>query len=340
MAPALEPSSTPPPHAPLVLGPPIIGVTLNWFLYGILVMQYFMYLNNNTKDKKWLRATVHFLMALDTAQTLMAMDDIFYWYVYNFGNYSALLEFNIATIDGPFLDALIMITVQLVYCWRVWVLGRWRVVPIIASFLAFVSCACGMFIGINDIIVDPITATRFKPVELTWLFASAVTDVMIACSMAYLLLKYRQEKSSRSTMSLVKRILLLTLETNAVTAALAIALITAFLVTSIEPPKTNVYMPIGYIIGKMYSNCFMVLLNQRIYYEKPTKTSVTMNSLSGASDLGRIQQGAQNQTTGSISMIRFNESRTMMDTRTAIESNAGAKDGQDSMKSVPSGDYA
>ncbi|KAJ3569669.1 hypothetical protein NP233_g4900 [Leucocoprinus birnbaumii] len=335
MAPPLPFSSVAPPRAPLVLGPPIIGVTLNWFLFGILIMQYFMYLNTPNKDKKWLRFAVHFMMALDTAQTLMTMDDIFFWYVYNFGNYNALLEFNIATIDGPLIDALIMLTVQLVYSWRVWVLGRWRIVPTITIFLAFVSCACGMFIGINDIIVDPISAVRFKPVELTWLFASAVTDVTIACSMAYLLVRYRREKSSKSTMTLVKRILLLTLETNAVTAALAIALICGFLITSIEPPKTNVYMPIGYIIGKMYSNCFMVLLNQRIYYEEPKKTSETMNQLSGVSELGRIREADPNETNASISMIRFNDSRTMMDTRTAISENGATK----SMKSVPSREF-
>jgi len=73
---------------------------------------------------------------LDTAQTLMTMDDIFFWYVYNFGNYNALRDFNMATIDGPLIDAIVMFTVQLVYSWRVWMLGRWRVVPAIAIFVS------------------------------------------------------------------------------------------------------------------------------------------------------------------------------------------------------------
>jgi len=73
---------------------------------------------------------------LDTAQTLMTMDDMFFWYVYNFGNYNALREFNMATIDGPLIDAIIMFTVQLVYSWRVRMLGGWRVVPAIAIFVS------------------------------------------------------------------------------------------------------------------------------------------------------------------------------------------------------------
>lgn len=303
-----------PGNSALILGPPIVGIVLNWFFYGILVMQYFMYLNNENKDKKWLRIAVHFIFLLDTIQSIMAMDDVFFWYVYNFNDILSLFKFNIATIDGPLLDALIMFTVQLVYCWRVWVLGRWRIVPICAAFLSLVACGCGMFIGINDIIVDLATAKRLRPVEETWLLASAVTDVTIACSMGYLLMKYRKEKTSKSTMALVRRLLLLTLETNAVTAAMAIALVTVFFIPSIREPNANIYEALGYTIGKLYSNCFMVLLNQRIYYHtSETIVEGTQTSFGFANRRSTDNRNAsanQNQTAGTVSVIQFSETRT------------------------------
>ena len=110
---------------------------------------------------------MHFLLFLDTIQSFLVLDDLFYWFVYHFNDYSSFDHFNYALIDGPFLDSIIMFTVQIVYCWRLCQLGGWRVIPAVTAFasilqhwsqkvmlicscvqLVFVSCSSGMFIGI------------------------------------------------------------------------------------------------------------------------------------------------------------------------------------------------
>ncbi|KAF5363251.1 hypothetical protein D9756_001019 [Leucocoprinus leucothites] len=229
-----------PPNASLLLAPPLIGVTLNWWLYGIFLMQYFVYVNNaGTRDGKFLKGVVHFLFVIDTAQTLMVMDDVFFWFVYGFGDINRLSRFNLAAIDGPFLDAVITFTVQVVYCWRLWKIGGWKVLPLFAASLSTIALVGGLIAGIHSTI-DP---THERTAVYLWLIASAVTDFVVASSMAYLLMKFRKNTASQNTtMSTVKRIFLLTLETNAVTAAVAIALVTFFLVPALSPPKTNMYM--------------------------------------------------------------------------------------------------
>lgn len=303
-----------PENASLALAPPIIGVALNWWLYGIFIMQYFVYLNNaGTRDGKYLRAVVHFLFVLDTVQTFMIMDDVFFWFVYNFGDFPKLFEFNLAAIDGPLLDAIITFTVQLVYCWRLWKIGRWKVLPIVTAVLALVACVGGLIVGIHSIL-DP---THIRPAVYLWLFASAVTDIVIATSMTYMLLQYRTAEASKTTMAVVKRVLLLTLETNAATAAVAVALVTAFLIPSITPPKTNIYVVFGYILGKMYSNCFMVLLNQRIYYDTAGRANEEISTIGSSSHQGRgtvshnpgSSLSSQCHNRGQVSVIRFAEVR-------------------------------
>jgi len=97
----------------------------------------------------------------------MIMDDVFFWFVYNFGNYPALLRFNVAAIDGPFLDVVITFTVQSVYCWRLRKIGQWKILPIIIAMvsslgdcclgeidradeqLSLVSCVGGMIAGVH-----------------------------------------------------------------------------------------------------------------------------------------------------------------------------------------------
>lgn len=65
----------------------------------------------------------------------MTMVDGFRWFVFNFGNYEAMLDFGVAGIDSPFMDGLIALIVQLVYGWRIWVLSKWRLVPILIGFV-------------------------------------------------------------------------------------------------------------------------------------------------------------------------------------------------------------
>lgn len=265
-----------------------------------------MYLNSSwRKDGLVLRGIVHFLFVLDTTQSFMIMDDAFFWFVYNFGDFTALFRFNLASIDGPVLGSTITFTVQLVYCWRLWILGKWKALPIVFALLALASCASGIAVGIQGV-VKP--SSHARTAEYLWLFTSAITDILIAASMAHLLMKYRTENSTRTTMEIVKRILFLTLETNAVTAAVAIVLAISFLVPSISPPKTNLYMSFGYILGKMYSNCFMFLLNQRMYYNAPGRITEETTTFGSRKPRGKVPNDCNcfsNQDTGQVSTIRF-----------------------------------
>ncbi|KAJ3566022.1 hypothetical protein NP233_g7262 [Leucocoprinus birnbaumii] len=320
-----------PENAWLVLGPPVSGLLRNCRgmraqqvepadrrcnpqLVAIrdlsdAILQEVVYLNKvGNRDGKFLRGIVHFLFILDSAQTFMTMADIFFWFVRNYGDYQKMFVFNLAAVDGPLLDAIIAVTVQLVYCWRMWKIGRWKVLPLLSVACAVAACVGGMIAGIHSTI-DPTNHDR--PAVYLWLFGSAVTDIVIACSMAYMLMQFKTTETSRNTMAIIKRILLLTFETNAVTAAVAVALVTVFLTPSITPPNTNVYMV-------LYSNCFMVLLNQRHYYGEPGKTHGESSTLSSSSNRGRgtssynreASGSSQHHNRGQVSVIRFTEVRT------------------------------
>ncbi|KAF5348305.1 hypothetical protein D9756_010532 [Leucocoprinus leucothites] len=259
-------------------------------------------MDNDRQDKKVLRIVVHFLLLLDTAQTFMTLDDVFV---------CMLEDFNLAPIDGPLLDATIMFTVQIMYCWRLWVFGRWKVIPTIAAL---------------DMIVDPVTqADRFDPVEEVYVYPTFTHPRPITLTPFPKLTKYRTEHATERTKTIVMRILILTLETNAMTA--------------IIQKETNVYVT-------LYSNCFMVLLNQRIYYSTMARAAEDMGT-SNSSYRGVMPLhdndtlSSQDQNTGQMSPLRFTETtsdatRTMVDT-SGLETVCGiheTKDGQES-KTLP-----
>ncbi|KAF9445258.1 hypothetical protein P691DRAFT_630363, partial [Macrolepiota fuliginosa MF-IS2] len=67
---------------------------------------------------------VHLVFLLDTVQTILIMDDAFFWFAYNFGDLKKIYDVHLAAIDIPVLDAVIALIVQMVYCWRIWVLSK------------------------------------------------------------------------------------------------------------------------------------------------------------------------------------------------------------------------
>ncbi|KAF9445257.1 hypothetical protein P691DRAFT_777703 [Macrolepiota fuliginosa MF-IS2] len=234
------------------------------------------------KDTTIIKVIVHLIFLLDTVQTILTMDDAFFWFAYNFGDLNKVYEFHLAAIDIPTLDAVIALIVQLVYCWRIWVLSEWRIIPILTGFLALLAAACGMASGIRDFQLQNVLhldENYLVPIRI-WLFGSAVTDIVIASSMAYILLRVTKEPGAvrASTGRRIMRLLTLTLETNAITAAVAIETVVIFFIKPIAPPVTNIYEPGGYLLGKLYSNCFMILLNQRHHHSSNTKTDTTLES--------------------------------------------------------------
>ncbi len=78
---------------------------------------------------------MHFIFALDTIQSFLLVDDVFFWFVYNFGDFGKLSQFHWG-FDVPILDAIIGFIFQLVYCWRIWALSGWKIVPVLLALVS------------------------------------------------------------------------------------------------------------------------------------------------------------------------------------------------------------
>lgn len=265
------PNSSAPDGSLLKTGPVLAGVMVNWWLWGILIMQYIMYLNSGQakQDPRALRGIVYFLFILDAAQSILAMVDAFHWFVYNFGNTEALSDLSMAGIDGPLLDGIIALMVQIVYCWRIWVLsGRRAVLPAIIALLGFLSCVGGAIRGIQGVTVKVASKLggHFDFAVILWNATGAVADILIALSMTYLLLTFSSRSTRRGLLKKVRFIVVFILETNMLTTILAIFNLIVVFTKPLGPKFTSLNLMTGYPLAKLYSNCFMVLLNQRIYH--------------------------------------------------------------------------
>ncbi|KAF8878875.1 hypothetical protein BD779DRAFT_1474622 [Infundibulicybe gibba] len=90
-----------------------------------------------------------------------------------------------------------------------------------------------------------------------WLGGSAITDTLIAVSLTSLLLKSKSK--SKQANDIVLGVVRLTVETNALTDPL--------LVMTKKRQKTTIFMCPCYVLGKLYSNTLMTMLNNRAYVQ-------------------------------------------------------------------------
>jgi len=165
-------------------------------------------------------------------------------------------------IDIPLISAIIAPIVKGYFCYRIWTLNKRssKVCIVIALFTILQSA--GSIWGA----IAPLAAggkfAGVSPASLyLWAVSSAVSDILTAIAMVMLLARARCEGGRFSNFVMV-RLVRLAIETNAITATVAVA---SFVLYMAFPHDTYFVFTCG-LMGKIYSNTLFVSLNNRIYF--------------------------------------------------------------------------
>jgi len=100
-----------------------------------------------------------------------------------------------------------------------------------------------------------------------WLIGGAVADVLIAVAMCYLLLKAKSNINRRSS-DVVSSLVRMTIETNALTASIAIIGIALFAAL----PHTTYFIAPTLFLGKLYANTLLLTFNNRAFLRVKTSS--------------------------------------------------------------------
>ncbi|KAF7369884.1 hypothetical protein MSAN_00617800 [Mycena sanguinolenta] len=252
----------------MITGPTMVGICLNWGFMGVLVAQLYFYHENCSGDSRTIKALVYGLALLDILQTVMVTADAFHWFVYGFGNMTRLDQTFLNSWDVPVLDAIISLVVQAFYCWRIHLVREALVIPILILAVSVTQCVAGIWTGVRAHQLGHLSLIDTEVVPQTiWLVGAAVADVAIAVVLAWALLYQRScvIPSSR-THSLISRVIRLIVETNALTAGVAVIALILFWGV---PQHSTLVVPPTAIIGKLYTNSFLALFNNRLKDVKP-----------------------------------------------------------------------
>ncbi|KAJ7644763.1 hypothetical protein FB45DRAFT_672292, partial [Roridomyces roridus] len=221
-----------------------------------------LYHLNFPKDARWLKLLVWSVFILDLASTVMCIADAWHWFASGYGSIVALSDIWLSAFDTPMIGAFVAAIVQCFYGYRMWTLNKYMLpVSVVVAGLALAQVIAGLY-GAIVVRVLTFAAAAPKVQSATWVvnIGAAVADVLIMISMSILLLRSRSKEHARTDF-IVRKIINLTVETNLLSSTLAV--LTVILLVGI--PNTNYFTAPSILLGRIYSNSLLLILNNRKY---------------------------------------------------------------------------
>ncbi|KAJ7104332.1 hypothetical protein B0H15DRAFT_20990 [Mycena belliarum] len=268
MAPSDASSGLPSIDANTMTPAVLVGSLMNFFFFGALLIQVYVYAQCFHQDPCVVKCIVYFILLTEVSAVCVNGWDAYQWFAVSFGDVTALLNPRNSPFYAGVVGGLNGLIVQFFFCYRIVVIRRsaWPMAALIALF-SLTQCATGMASGIYAY-VYPIEewSTGALIVFPTWLAGSALVEILIAATMTYLLISATGSVQP-STRDLIKALVGLIIETNIFTAAVAIAALALFL----GRPKSNYFVGPTWNLSGIYANTLLTILNNRA---RPRRSAV------------------------------------------------------------------
>ncbi|KAH8101205.1 hypothetical protein BXZ70DRAFT_1007594 [Cristinia sonorae] len=242
-------------------------------LYGILCAQAFECMNNFPDDPKLLKTASAAVMILETIHTSLTIISLYIYTVSAAADPLSILGISWNTGAVCVVEIFIVLIVQGYFIRRVWLLsdGRRTGLVLVIILSALVIARCGFELATAIYIWSPSTNTwiSFRKTRASylsysgWLAFATVGDVGIAAVLSYYLWKKRS--AVRSTNNIIRRTMAFTLNSGAITAAVALGGLIAFFMSN-SLANTGILV----IASKLYANSFFGMLNARHFARRDT----------------------------------------------------------------------
>ncbi|KAF9460669.1 hypothetical protein BDZ94DRAFT_1311320 [Collybia nuda] len=247
-----------------VAGPLLVGYVLNWGLYGALSVQIYIYYLAFPKDRLAHKILVYGVFILETLQAVLIAHDVFASFVDGFSDFKVLTDMHLSWFAIPVLSGIVAFCAQLFYAFRITILSKSKVIGSIISLLAFIQLAGALISGIEGSGAGGLLNLTSRLDHIghgLFDITSGVCDIVIAICMT-LYLSRMDSGSVKSTHAAVSKIIRLVIGTGSLTAAVAIIDISLYY-SGTQKHKAWFLTP-AIILGRLYSNSMMVILNNRV----------------------------------------------------------------------------
>jgi len=256
-------------------GANFIGLLVSVALFGMTIIQGWIFFINSRKDPMSLKLFVAVLLALDVLHTVLCTYVVYWYLVSNFGNVNNLgIDMWAANIQVG-LNALTVYLVQLFYARRVYFISRNIIIPVLVAVLGGLCFVLASLFTAKAFILE--RYSRFD--SLIWvcivaISAAASADILIAGSMCWYL--YHQRTAYGKTNSIITTLMAYSINSGLLTSILATTGLVAFV---IESDTSLIWEAILWTVCKCYVNSLLAMLNSRGYLRERVNAN---NSIDGS----------------------------------------------------------
>ncbi|KAJ7260111.1 hypothetical protein C8J57DRAFT_1338232 [Mycena rebaudengoi] len=245
-----------------ITSPVLFGGLIVFFLFGALTVQLYVYTLFFPHDKRGVKALVYGIYLTMLVCLCLDAADLHFWFAAGFGDLDKFQRTRFAGVIGPIVGSLVGLCVQLFFAYRISMFRQAVWFSGLIVVISLVAVVGGIGGGITPYLVDNgqvelLTKNQYliyTPIQM-WLICSAVSDVFIAAAMTYLL----TNTAEPGTQHIVKRVVRLIVETNTLTAS--VALVDVILFTNVS--KSTYWLCPAIALPEIYANTLLLVLNNR-----------------------------------------------------------------------------
>ncbi|KAF9468552.1 hypothetical protein BDZ94DRAFT_673958 [Collybia nuda] len=239
-------------------GSAFIGLVAGAILYGVTLLQTFLYYRRYPRDSIFIKLLVFLLWVLDTTHLALCTVAIYWYLVTNYSNPEALNKTTWSIDLQTDCNGLIGLIVECFFARRVWIMSSNKLLTGVIVVLACIHFGLGIVFTIEGFLL--IDTRKFG--QLIWvtsagLGSAAAADIIIACSLCYYFMKNRTGFSR--TDSLITTLIIYSLTTGLITSVIASIAVVTFAIM----PTNFVWLAFFWVLGKCYVNSLLAALNSR-----------------------------------------------------------------------------
>jgi hypothetical protein len=236
-----------------------IGFSIATALYGISVLQAYLYFRRYTKDRWTLKTMVATLCALDTLTTIFVAHSLFL-FVLGFINRKLDLNIPWSFTAEKLLVTIITFIAQCFYAHTIWKFSEHIFTTAFVSILAVGTFGLGIYTTVHlfeNPALTSISTREFLIVSGLVQGLAALNDITITGSMSYFL--HARRTGLASSDKLIDTLVLYGVSIGVLTAITQIM----FLVLNVALPHHQYWLPFHMAVGKLYVNSVLATLNVR-----------------------------------------------------------------------------
>ncbi|KAI0723614.1 hypothetical protein C8Q76DRAFT_400692 [Earliella scabrosa] len=241
----------------------LVEIFLACILYGMTVLQTFIYFQRYRNDLPLVKTLVAFICVLETAHTAFCIQFIYEYLIRHFADFQFMAGINWGVGVTVLTEVVLAVFVQAFYVRRVWIMSDksiWLALSIsliLAAKLGFgiasavLSYKFPFWIPYRDQTTSLVTVSG-------GLGAAALADITVALALTYYLLKGRNKWHKESN-SRINKIIVYAVNTGAITGAASVIAVILYATM----PSSLVFLGLVEIQGKLYANSLLGSLNAR-----------------------------------------------------------------------------